>query len=185
MFEKIGYMLGYIKLLIYKIYYGKRLTLSKKMRVMPSIKIYIEKNAQITLGHNFSCRSGVVLRASEGAMINVGERVFVNYNSIIVAKNKITIGDGTVIASGVNIYDHNHVYGKNIAIRESGYFGRDIFIGKNVWCGANSIILAGSQLGDNVVVAAGTIINKTIDNDNLVYNKRELGIRSFDIKEVV
>jgi len=42
-----------------------------------------------------------------------------------------------------------------------------IKIGKNCWLGANSVILPGVELGDNVIVAAGAVVTKSFSN-NLV-----------------
>lgn len=48
----------------------------------------------------------------------------------------------------------------------------DVVIGDNVWIGANSVILRGSRIGDNAVIAAGTIVKGTVESNTLVYDKR-------------
>jgi len=42
-----------------------------------------------------------------------------------------------------------------------------IRIGKKCWIGANAIILPSVELGDNVIVAAGSVVNKSFP-DNIV-----------------
>jgi acetyltransferase-like isoleucine patch superfamily enzyme len=44
----------------------------------------------------------------------------------------------------------------------------EIFIGDNVWIGANSVILAGVTIGSNSVIAAGSIVNKNVQESTLV-----------------
>lgn len=178
MFEKIGYVFGYLKLFIYKIYYGRRLVFSGRVRFMPSCKIIIGKNGKLILGENFSCRTGVIFKVADGAVIDVGSNVFINYNSIIVSRERIEIGRDTIIASDVSMYDHNHLYGGEVKVMESGHKVNPIRIGSNVWIGANSLVLAGVTIGDNVVVAAGTVVNKNVSNNSLIYSKQEIVTQS-------
>lgn len=77
------------------------------------------------------------------------------------------IGDGTVLMSNVcigttfgDIKEHNHKYAK---------------IGKNCVLGANSCIIGGITIGDNVIIGAGSVITKDIpDNCVVVGNNRIL-----------
>lgn len=85
----------------------------------------------------------------------------------IHAKKQITIGDNTVIAAGTNILDSNG----HITDSQNRTIGRDlpqpIEIGNNVWIGLNCIILKGTRIGDNCVVAAGSVV-KGIFPDNCI-----------------
>lgn len=72
--------------------------------------------------------------------------------------NKIYIGDYTIFAPGVKIISANH--------DKKDYHSHDksitpIKIGKNCWLGANSVILPGVELGDNVIVGAGAVVTKS------------------------
>ncbi|GEM_PF-4800942 len=44
------------------------------------------------------------------------------------------------------------------------------FVGNNMSMGANSTILPGISVGDNVVIGAGSLVTKDIPSDSLVYN---------------
>jgi acetyltransferase-like isoleucine patch superfamily enzyme len=85
-------------------------------------------------------------------------------------KKKIQIGDNTAIGPNVLIFDHNHDYLSDDF--RNNYICDDIIIGNNVWIGGGAIILAGSKIGDNSVIAAGTIVNTTIPSNTVYYNKR-------------
>ena len=52
-----------------------------------------------------------------------------------------------------------------------------IEIGSNVWIGANSVILKGSRIGDNVVVAAGSIVKGEVPSGTVLIQKRINEIR--------
>ena len=77
-------------------------------------------------------------------------------------KGKIEIQEKTIIAPNVVINNGNHdLLNRNI------HSVKDIFIGKNCWIGANCVILGGTKLGENVTVAAGSVVNKEFP-DNVV-----------------
>lgn len=173
MFDKIGFLLGYIKLYIYKIAYGNKLKFTKRIRFMPSSKIRIEGNGSLVLGDNFRSRYNVLIKVEDGASIKIGDNVFINDNSCIVSKEGITIGSDTLIGNGVQIYDHDHIFGTDVKVSDSGFYVKKISIGTNVWLGLNSVILAGAKINDNVVVAAGTLIKREIFTNRLVLDKKE------------
>ena len=78
--------------------------------------------------------------------------------------NNIYIGDYSIFAPGVKIISANH--------DKNDYHSHDtskspIKIGKNCWLGANSVILPGVELGDNVIVGAGAVVTKSFP-DNVI-----------------
>ena len=49
----------------------------------------------------------------------------------------------------------------------------DIIIGRNVWIGANTVILRGTTIGDNAVIAAGSVLKGDVAPNTVFLNKRE------------
>jgi acetyltransferase-like isoleucine patch superfamily enzyme len=86
-------------------------------------------------------------------------------NCYIQGINKIYIGDNTMIAPGVKIISANHskvdynMHDKNV---------EPIRIGRNCWLGANSILLPGVQLGDYVIVGAGSVVTKSFEGNVVI-----------------
>ena len=60
--------------------------------------------------------------------------------------------------------------GENVHIDEGVIFEKPefMYIGKNVWIGANSVVLPGAYIGDNAVVAAGSVVDTTVEPNSLV-----------------
>jgi len=85
---------------------------------------------------------------------------------MIVAHERIEIGDGTTIGPNVCIYDHDHD-------GDGGYKTKSVIIGKNVWIGAGCILLKGISIGDNAVIGAGTVLTHSVKCNETVYQKRE------------
>lgn len=122
------------------------------------------KNAQITIGTKSAVRRGAEIHAANG-LIRLGNNVFINRNSMLIAHKQITVDDGTTIGPGVYIYDHDHD-------GNGGYVSEPVTIGKNVWIGAGTIILKGVNIGDGSVIAAGSVITKDIPSGTKIVQKR-------------
>jgi len=99
-----------------------------------------------------------------GAAIIVGDGVALNGTSI-TSRRRIEIGCGTMIAANVVIVDsdfHQHWP------PEGRFYGlgvendRPVVIGCNVWIGMGSLILKGSTIRDNSIIAAGSVVTGAI-----------------------
>lgn len=134
-------------------------------------KLYAAAGGGITIGDNLMAERNSSVEAYSGGVIRLGNNVFLNSNVKIVARKSITIGDHVMIAPNVCIYDHDHdLHGSDV---RNSYVADEIQIGNNVWIGANSVILRGTKLGDNSVVAAGSVVKENVEAGCLFYQKRE------------
>lgn len=88
--------------------------------------------------------------------------VFIGKNCIIYPKVKI--GAYTMLANNVSIIGADHEY-KFVGI-PSIFSGRpelkETIIGRDVWIGANSVVMAGLTIGNGAIIAAGSIVTKDI-----------------------
>ena len=100
-----------------------------------------------------------------GGNISIGKNVWISFavsgGCYFQAGNGIEIGDGTIFAPGVKIISANHDP-ENL---HKWKFADPIRIGKNCWIGANAVILPGVQLGDNVIIGAGSIVTKKFESN--------------------
>lgn len=96
-----------------------------------------------------------------GFNIHLGRNVFLNFNCVILDVVEVSIGDGTQIGPGVQIYGADHP--RDAATRRTGLeFGRPVSIGANVWIGGGSIILPGVTIGDDAMVGAGSVVTRDV-----------------------
>lgn len=102
-----------------------------------------------------------------GLNTTFGKNCYMNYDCIILDVNTVTIGDNVQIAPRVGIYTATHPTDATER-NTGGELGLPIKIGNNCWLGANSVICPGVTIGDNVVVAAGSVVNKDIPSNVLV-----------------
>lgn len=143
-------------------------------KLFPGAKIKISSNSSMSIKKGFIMQSNTNLAAVDGGIIDIGCNVFINYNSIIVARDKVNIGNNCAIGPNVCIYDHDHKFDKNG--KNKGFNTSEVVIGSNVWIGASAIILRGTVIGDNSVIGAGCIVSGVIPPNSLVTNSRELNI---------
>lgn len=103
--------------------------------------------------------------------VYIGDNFFLGIGSYISAiVGKVTIGNDVMVADNVSFYTWNHRFEKNNKpYRKLGGVIKDIKIGDNCWLGTGVKILAGVNLGNNCVVAAGTILTgKKYPNNSLI-----------------
>lgn len=111
----------------------------------------------------------MILNDGEDSNIIIGNNCRIN-GAYIHAQSSVVIGDNCLVASGVNIIDSNGHVVKSL----NRTTGRDIpcpiIIGNNVWIGVNAIILKGTEIGDNCVVAAGAIVKGKYESNSIIYS---------------
>lgn len=100
-----------------------------------------------------------------GKNITVGKNVFINACCHFQDHGGVSLGDGCQIGHNVVFATLNH--GLAPEDRQTTY-PAPITLGKNVWVGSNSTILQGVTIGDNAVIAAGSVVTKDVPENTIV-----------------
>jgi maltose O-acetyltransferase len=95
-----------------------------------------------------------------GAHIELGERVFFNFNCVVLDVCRVRIGSFTLFGPAVQIYTPMHPL--NAELRRRQEFGKPVDIGADVWVGGGAIILPGVRIGDRAVIGAGSVVTREI-----------------------
>ncbi len=101
--------------------------------------------------------------------LTISKGVFINRNfrCAMPIDARVFIGKNTLIGPNVMIETANHTLRVNKkGLRSTN--ASSIHIGKHVWIGAACTILGGVTIGDNSVVAAGSVVTKDIEPFSLV-----------------
>ncbi|MBQ9486509.1 MAG: sugar O-acetyltransferase, partial [Selenomonadaceae bacterium] len=96
-----------------------------------------------------------------GKNIFFGNNVYANFNLTAVDDVEIIVGDNVLFAPNVTLTTANHPIAPKL--RAKGYqYCKKIVIKNNVWICSGAIILAGVTIGENSVIAAGSVVTKNI-----------------------
>ncbi len=99
-----------------------------------------------------------------GRFITLGKNVFINHDCTFLDLGGITIDDDVLIAPKACLVTEDHPLDP---AKRKALVVRPIHIKRNAWIGATATILPGVTVGENSVVAAGSLVNKDVP-DNVV-----------------
>jgi acetyltransferase-like isoleucine patch superfamily enzyme len=103
---------------------------------------------------------------SGGDEIRVGRNVFVNQNCTFYDLGGLDIADEVMIGPNVSLITAGHPL--EPSQRRAATLGRPIVIERNVWIAAGATIIGGVTVGENSVVAAGSVVTKNVPPNTLV-----------------
>jgi maltose O-acetyltransferase len=95
-----------------------------------------------------------------GSNIELGERVFFNFNCVVLDVCSVRIGDYTMFGPAVQIYTPLHPL--DAALRRKQEYGKPVEIGSDVWVGGGALILPGVRIGSGAVIGAGSVVTRDL-----------------------
>lgn len=122
---------------------------------LAKIKGKILKNEKETISQYF-----------RAAGMEIGESCNICCNIMTMEPYLIKIGKNVTISGNVTFVTHDNAISKVIK-GKTDVFG-EIVIGNNCFLGQNSTILYGVSIPDNVIVAAGAVVTKSIEKNNVI-----------------
>ena len=163
---------GALKMMSMKIFHISSFSGPIISLVSPFSEITMDRGAKLKIGHGFKMRDGAKIRVRNGGICIIGSNVGVNCNNMIACHQSITIGDNCQFSPNVQIYDHDHDYDHPEGIGAMFFKTAPVKIGNNVWIGANTVILRGTTIGDNSVIAAGSVVKGDFPANSTIIQKR-------------
>ncbi|BAU47983.1 maltose O-acetyltransferase [Sulfurifustis variabilis] len=96
-----------------------------------------------------------------GSNIAVGDKVFFNFNCVILDAAAVRIGSRVLFGPAVQLYAATHPL--DVAERRLGLeLARPIAVGDDVWIGGGAIVLPGVTIGSGTVIGAGSVVTTDI-----------------------
>ena len=121
------------------------------------IELFGTAGEGISIEHNFHCDLGY--------NIHIGKNFYAGFNCTILDMAEVKIGDNCLIAPNVGIYTAGH--NVNPVDRHKSGFAKPITIGNNVWIGGHCAMIGGIKIGDNSIIAAGSVVTKDVPENSI------------------
>lgn len=145
---------------------GGRFEVSVDCDIKLKTEVKIRDRGELSIEGSVEILNGCYLFVGDHAKLKIGNGTSINTNTRISCSNKIEIGKDCLISFDVVIIDNDYhqIYIDGTPKQKSN----PIIIGDNVWIGARAVVLKGVSIGENSVVAAGTVVNKDVPPNTLV-----------------
>jgi acetyltransferase-like isoleucine patch superfamily enzyme len=140
--------------------------------------------------------SRAIMRLEPTGRLTVGERCYFGDGVLISAMNHIQIGDGTLFAHGVQVFDNNthpidaeereRHFAKILGLSKNTDYRiahAPVTIGRRCWLGMNAIVFRGVTIGDDTVVAGGSVVTTDLPSGVIASGNPAVPVRN--LKEFV
>jgi maltose O-acetyltransferase len=98
--------------------------------------------------------------------LSVGNHVYIGFNSYL-GQGEIFLSDEVLIGNFVSITASNHLI-KNNSYRFGSFEAKTVCIGAGSWIAAHSSIMAGVTIGSGCLIAAGSVVTKSFNNNLII-----------------
>jgi acetyltransferase-like isoleucine patch superfamily enzyme len=154
-------ILSNFRVVALKLRLGKRVEVGFDTRIGPKCRVIVLKDAKVRLrGANLS--RSVTIEAGPNALLEIG-RSFVGPGSIISAQERVSIGDGSLLADYVTVRDQNHMQSHEVPLSAWRYTTAPVCIGNDVWIASKATVVAGVAIADHALCAAGAVVTKNVE----------------------
>ncbi len=117
-----------------------------------------------------------------GGSIRIARRVWLGPYVVIYGQGSVEVGEQTLVSMHCTILSSNHgVPPLGKLIRETADELLPTKIGRDVWIGANAVILGGVTIGEGAVVAAGAVVNRDVEPGAVVAGVPARAIRAREV----
>lgn len=127
---------------------------------------------EIGKGSGIGAFSRVIISTSFnhlGSHIHIGENVGIGEYAYLGGGGGLDIGDDCIVGQYFSCHPENHLYDDpEVLIRQQGVTRKGIRIGKNCWIGTKVTVLDGVTIGDNCVIAAGAVVNRSMPANSVI-----------------
>jgi len=156
-------------------------------------KLRSKKLRAVIIGNHVSCYAGCSFAIGENGHCRIGDFTLLN-GALIMAEESIEIGSHCLVSWNVGIADSDFhplepaqrlidaqalaPYFKNRPARPK-LKTAPVKIADNVWIGMNAVILKGVTIGENSVVAAGSVVTKSVGPNTIVAGNPAVVVKQF------
>ncbi len=157
-----------------KVKHAYQLTAGKNLILDDNVSINALSVNGIQLGDHVSIARDSILFctgviAQKGTGIVIGHRTGIGARAFIAGQGGVVIGNDVITGPNIQIFSENHNFNETkLIIKEQGVSKQTTTIGDNCWLGGDVTILAGITIGDGCVIAAGSVVTRSVPPNSVV-----------------
>ncbi len=172
LFNLISVLFSMIKFGILKLFHFHHFYYDGIQRFSPNTEVAIADKGTLRLGKRVRAHRRSKITVSNNGMVEIGSNTALNNGVTITCMDKIIIGANVQIGPDTKIYDHDHDFRVPGGILAEKFKTSPVVIGDNTWIGCNVVILRGTTIGENCIVAAGCVLKGNYPRNSVIVQKR-------------
>ncbi len=172
-----------IRLIRYRLVY-RQASIGYGCDLRSRLHICVGINAELFIGQ--SCILDRDMTIETHGILIIGDRVIFGHHCTIGVREKVEIGEDTMIGELVSIRDHDHCFESlDQPIRTQGMKVSPVKIGRDVWIGGKATVLRGVTIGSHAVVGANAVVTRDVPEHAIVVGvpARIIGYRNDKAKD--
>lgn len=172
LFNLISVLFSTVKFAILKLFHFHHFYYDGIQRFSPNTEVAIAGNGTIRLGKRIRAHRRSKITVSNNGLLEIGSNTALNNSVTITCMDKIIIGENVQIGPDTKIYDHDHDFRVPGGILAEKFKTSPVVIGDNSWIGCNVVILRGTTIGENCIIAAGSVLKGYYPSNSVIVQKR-------------
>jgi len=136
-------------------------------------------------GRNLSVFAGTTIL--NPGKVECGDNVNIGFFNYIQAGGGVVLGNNVLLAPYVKIWTQSHRFRDPLVpVSEQGCDFKPVFIGNDVWIGADAFIMPGTVIGDRCVISASSVVGRKEYPEGTIlagYPARKIGERAHENTE--
>ena len=183
LFNLISVLFSAVKFGAIKLFHGNHFCFHGIQRFSPNTEVIIAEQGTLYLGKRVRAHRRSRLSVSGNGLLKIGSNTALGNGVSITCMGKITIGEGVQIGPDTKIYDHDHDYRAPGGVKAEKFLTSPVEIGDNTWIGCNVVILRGTTIGKNCIVAAGSVLKGSYPDNSVIVQKRQTSVTTYPFEE--
>lgn len=181
MLKAIGYfnaLLNYAYKYYLQIKHYPKLKIEGRPLIGKRVRFILATGSKTSIGKGVMISDDVIIQAWSGAQITIGKKCFFNRTVSLIVHEKLEIGNEVMLGENVKVYDNEHVINGNKVERKL-FNTAPVIIRDNCWIANSAVVLKGTTMGPNTLVAA-----LTMASGNLEANAMYMGVPCRKLKKL-
>lgn len=133
-------------------------------------------------GRNLSVFTGTTIL--NPGKVECGEGINIGFFNYLQAGGGIVFGNNVLLGPYVKIWTQSHNFSDPLVpVSEQGSVFKPVFIGNDVWIGANAFIMPGTVIGDRCIISASSVVGQKEYPEGTIlagYPARKIGERAHE-----